>query len=180
MRIIAGKAGGRRLVSPETRQIRPTPDRVREALFSILGEVRDAVVVDGFAGTGALGCEALSRGARACYFIDRRDEAIAIIEQNLELIDARDFGIVLKGEFASQLVMIDDDPDLWLLDPPYHKGLGEAALEAMVGAACVTDRTLVVLEQDEDEEIVEVDGFELEDQRTYGRTRISLFRRVIE
>lgn len=180
MRIIAGKAGGRRLVSPETRLIRPTPDRAREAVFSILGDVRGAIVVDGFAGTGALGCEAISRGAEACYFIDSRDEAIAIIEENLEVIDARKQGIVLKGDFASQLLMIDEDPDLWLLDPPYNKGLGEAALEAMASAACVTDRALVVLEQEENEPLPDVDGFELEDQRVYGRTRVSFWRRVID
>ncbi|QDG51017.1 16S rRNA (guanine(966)-N(2))-methyltransferase RsmD [Persicimonas caeni] len=180
MRIIAGRAGGRSLASPETREIRPTPDRVREALFSILGDIHDAVVVDGFSGTGALGCEALSRGAKVCYFIERREEALELIDENLERIDARDQGIVLRGDFTKQLVMIDEDPDLWLLDPPYHKGLGQKALEEMVGAPCVSDQALVVLEQDLGEDVPEVDGFELEDTREYGRTRVSFFRRVVQ
>lgn len=178
MRIIAGRAGGRRIASPETREIRPTPDRVREAIFSILADVRDAVVVDGFAGTGALGCEALSRGARAAYFIDPSDEAIGLIEENLERIDARDQGIVLQGDFAAQLLMIDDDPDLWFLDPPYGTNGAHEALEAMHKADCVTDRTLVIVEQDEREDLPEAEGFELEDKRTYGRTRVAFFRRV--
>jgi 16S rRNA (guanine966-N2)-methyltransferase len=180
MRIIAGRAGGRRLAPFETREIRPTADRAREAIFSILGDVHGAVVVDGFAGTGAMGCEALSRGASVCYFIDPRNVAVDIIKENLERIDAPDQGIVLQGNFNKQLVMIDEDPDLWLLDPPYHQGLGQAALEAMVDTNCVTDRALVVLEQDIDEDVVEVDGFEHEDIREYGRARVSLFRRLIQ
>jgi 16S rRNA (guanine966-N2)-methyltransferase len=179
MRIIAGRAGGRSLASPEGRAIRPTPDRVREAIFSILGDISEAVVVDGFAGTGAMGCEALSRGAQACFFIDASEEAVELIEENLERIDAVDAGIVLHGEFAAQLLMIDDDPDLWFLDPPYWKGEGQVALEAMAEADCVTDRALVVLEQDAREELPEQDGFELEDERTYGDTRVSFFRRVV-
>lgn len=179
MRIIAGRAGGRSLASPETREIRPTPDRVREALFSILGDIRGAVVVDGFAGTGALGCEALSRGASVCFFIERRAEALALVDENLERIDAQDQGIVLRGRFDEQLAMVDEDPDLWLLDPPYHKELGRQALEAMVDAKCVTDRALVILEQDIGEEVPEVGGFSREDSREYGRTRVSFFRRVV-
>lgn len=180
MRIIAGRAGGRSLASPETREIRPTPDRVREALFSILGDIHGAVVVDGFSGTGALGCEALSRGASVCYFIEQREEALDLIEENLDRIDARDQAIVLRGEFTKQLAMIDEDPDLWLLDPPYHKGLGQKALEAMVDAECVTDRALVILEQDLGEDVLEVEGFHQEDIREYGRTRVTFFRRIVE
>lgn len=179
MRIIAGRAGGRRLASPESREIRPTPERVREAIFSILGNIQGAVVVDGFAGTGAMGCEALSRGARACYFIDPSPEALELIEENLERIDARDKGIVLEGSFDAQLLMIDDDPDLWLLDPPYGSDQVEPALEAMRDARCVTDRSMVVLEQDEREEIPQVEGFEKEDERVYGRARVLFLRRAV-
>ncbi len=178
MRIIAGSAGGRSLESPEDRSIRPTPDRVREAIFSILGNIRDAVVVDGFAGTGAMGCEALSRGAEVCYFIDHSQEAVGIIEENLERIDARERGIVLHGAFDHQLSMIDEEAQLWFLDPPYQQNKAQPALEAMVGADCVPDQALVVLEQDQGEEMPEVEGFELEDTRTYGRARVSFLRRV--
>lgn len=180
MRIIAGKAGGRRLVSPEDGSVRPTPDRVKEALFSIVGNLSGAIVADGFAGTGALGCEALSRGAAQCYFIDQRPESVELIEENLEIIDARDKGIILEGEFSHELEFIVDDPDLWLLDPPYNSGLGAAALQAMADANCVTDRALVVLEQEISEPIPEIDGFRREDAREYGRTRLTFFRRVVE
>jgi 16S rRNA (guanine966-N2)-methyltransferase len=178
MRIIAGRAGGRRLVTPEHGEIRPTPDRVKEALFSIVGNLNGAVVADGFAGTGALGCEALSRGASQCYFIDQRADAVELIEENLEIIDARDKGIILAGEFSHELDFVVDDPDLWFLDPPYNRGLGEKALEAMAHADCVTDRALIVLEQEISEPIPDVEGFRQEDSREYGRTRLTFFRRV--
>lgn len=177
MRIIAGLAGGRALATPRDRSIRPTTDLVREALFSILGDVRDVVVVDGYAGTGAMGCEALSRGASHCYFIDKSPEAIALVEENLERIDARDRGIILPGEFSEQLDRIADDPDLWLLDPPYPTELAPKALEALAEAACVTEGALVVIEQDENKPLAEHEAFDLEDGRTYGRNRIAFYRR---
>src|SRR5690554_3619799 len=86
MRIISGKARGLRLATPSTYHVRPTADRVREALFSILGDLEGAVVVDGFAGTGALGCEAISRGAARCYFFEKSREAVETVEENVRRI----------------------------------------------------------------------------------------------
>ncbi len=180
MRIIAGEAGGRNLESPEGQEIRPTPERAREALFSTLGNIAGAVVVDAFAGTGALGCEALSRGADLCYFIDTSPEAIELIEENLERIDARDRGIILEGDVEASLPLIYDDPDLWLLDPPYDTELGAAALEAMVASPVVTDGALVVLEQSTRAELPTTEGFRREDVREYGKTRLVYLRRITD
>lgn len=180
MRIIAGEAGGRNLASPETQKVRPTPERAREALFSTLGNIKDAVVVDGFAGTGALGCEALSRGAALCYFIDNRPESLDLIEENLERVDAGDRGVVLEGDVEESLPLIYDDPDLWLLDPPYHSGLGESLLERMGDSPIVTEGALIVLEQSTSEELPQVDAFRREDARKYGKTRLVYLRRVTE
>jgi len=179
MRIIAGRKRGQTLKSPDTYAIRPTPARVRESLFSILGDLNGAIVVDGFGGTGALGCEALSRGAAHCYFIERNNASADIIAENIERLDATSDSTLLRGAFDSQLARITDDPDLWLLDPPYSKEMGVAALQAMLKASCVTDQTMVVLEQQSDEPEVRVEGFALEDERTYGSTRLSFFRRQI-
>lgn len=179
MRIIAGRKRGQTLKSPETFATRPTPARVREALFSILGDLKGAVVVDGFGGTGALGCEALSRGADFCYFIERNNAAADLITENIARVDATANATVLRGRFERQLGHISRDPDLWLLDPPYNKELGLAALLAMRDARCVTDATLVVLEQQVDEASIEVEGFALEDTRTYGQTRLCFFRRQL-
>ena len=178
MRIIAGEAGGRSLATPEGREIRPTPERAREALFSTIGNLEGAVVADVYAGTGALGCEALSRGAKLCYFVDNGPEAIALVEENLDRIEAPDRGIVMEGDVIETLPMIYDDPDLWFLDPPYDTGLGAETLEAMREATCVTDEALIVLEQSTEEPTVEVDGFRIEDQRDYGQTRLVYYRRV--
>ena len=176
MRIIAGAAGGRNLATPEGRDIRPTPERAREALFSILDNLVDAIVVDAFAGTGALGCEALSRGAAMCYFIDEDPQAIDLVEENLDRIDGADRGIVLEGDFESSLPLIYDDPDLWFLDPPYDTGLGKSALEKMADSPAVTDEALIVLEQSTKEEVPEVKRFEVVDQREYGKTRLVFYR----
>ena len=176
MRIIAGEAGGRNLETPEGREIRPTPERAREALFSILDNIVDAIVVDGFAGTGALGCEALSRGAALCYFIDDRADSIDLVEENLDRIGAKDRGIILEGDFESSLPLIYDDPDLWLLDPPYESGLGQSALEKMAESPSVTDDALVVLEISDREEPPEVEGFEMVDRREYGKAQLIFYR----
>lgn len=177
MRIIAGRKRGQILKSPETFATRPTPARVREALFSILGDLNGAVVVDGFGGSGALGCEALSRGASFCYFIERSGASADVIVENIERVDATAQATVLRGDFTRQLGHITHDPDLWLLDPPYKKELGVAAMRAMLTASCVTEGALVVLEQQVDEAPVELSGFALEDTRTYGQTRLCFFRR---
>lgn len=179
MRIIAGKAGGRRLVSPRSNRIRPTGERVREALFSMLGDLDGAVVVDGFAGTGALGLEALSRGARRCYFFDRAREAVATIRENIERVGVSDEAIVGRHSFVRGLEkVVKDTPDLWFLDPPYGTGLAEEALTAMADAEdTVTAGALVVWESGADEEIIEASGFETVEQRSYGRSRLVFFRR---
>jgi 16S rRNA (guanine966-N2)-methyltransferase len=180
MRIIAGEAGGRNLASPETQEVRPTPERAREALFSTLGNITDAVVVDGFAGTCVFGCEGLSRGASLCYFIDDRPESIDLVEENLERIGAGDRGVVLEGDVEESLPLIYDDPDLWLLDPPYHSGLGKSLLEKMADSPVVTDGALIVLEQSTAEDLPQVDAFRQEDAREYGKTRLVYLRRVTE
>ena len=180
MRIIAGQARGRRLASPSDDKIRPTTDRVRESLFSILGDVTDAEVVDGFAGTGALGLEAMSRGARRCFFFDSSREAIATIRENARRVGVEARSVVRRCTFEQGLErFVEGTPDLWFLDPPYETGLAEQALQAMEEAEDrVTQGALVVWESARNEEIPELDSFELERERTYGSTRIVLLRCV--
>jgi len=178
MRIIAGEAGGRNLASPSGQEIRPTPERAREALFSTIGNLADAIVVDAYAGTGALGCEALSRGAALCYFFDTSDQAIGLVEENLDRIDDSDDAVILQGDAEESLPLIYDDPDLWFLDPPYDSGLGVETLQAMGDSPVVTEDALVVLEQSTLEEVPELEAYRIEDQRDYGKTRIVYYRRL--
>lgn len=134
MRVVAGSYGGRRLHAPAGRDTRPTSDRVREALFSVLGDLSGARVLDLYAGSGALGIEALSRGAASCEFVDRAPAAIAAIRRNLE-----DLGIEAPVHRRDALRALSDASgraaayDLVVLDPPYRHpaGLGRALSEAL-------------------------------------------------
>ena len=122
MRVVAGTARGRRLASPSGVDVRPTSDRVREAVFNALhsrGAVVDADVLDLFAGTGALGIEALSRGARRAVFVDRSAEAVDLVARNLRSCDLEDRARVVRADGLRWLTTTDDRWDLVLLDPPY-------------------------------------------------------------
>lgn len=144
----------------------------------MLGDLRGAVVVDGFAGTGALGLEALSRGAKRCYFFDRCGQAVDTIRENIRRVGVAEESVVGRYSFVDGLgKVIEGTPDLWFLDPPYGSGLAEEALRAMAVADVVTVGALVVWESDKDEEIPVIAGFELVEQRQYGRTRLVFFRR---
>jgi 16S rRNA (guanine966-N2)-methyltransferase len=119
VRVVAGELKGRRLVSPPRKaDVRPTSDRVREALFSILGDrVAGAEVLDLFAGTGALGIEALSRGAAHCTFVERDRAAVAAIDENIATLGLRDRSTVIVGEALTTALRIE--ADLAFADPPY-------------------------------------------------------------
>ena len=129
MRIIAGDYKGRRLYTPEDRRIRPTADKVKEALFSIIGDdIDEAVVCDLFSGTGNLGLEALSRGADKCYFGDNSADSIRLIKENIEMCRAGEYSEVIHGDFKKTLSMINEKVNVFFLDPPYYKDLWEPAM----------------------------------------------------
>src|SRR5579872_7217688 len=137
MRIIAGTHKGRRLEAPADQAIRPTADRVREALFSILAHRLEGFagrrVLDAFAGSGALGLEALSRGAESAVFMDRDRAALALCRRNAGTLQSSDRAQFLLSD-ATKPPHSDHRCDLILLDPPYGKGLGEKALSALTEA----------------------------------------------
>ncbi len=177
MRIIGGTARGRTLATPKDDRVRPTTDRIRESLFSIMGDFHDTIVMDGFAGTGALGCEALSRGATFCYFADPSRDSVALVEENLTRIDASDRAKVLPVRFDRALEQITHDPDVIFLDPPYATGLLEAAVEAVAKCHGIGKGALLVCEQGSDETPIRHPDFELDDERVYGATRITFLVR---
>ena len=136
MRVIAGALKGRRLQSPRWTGLRPTSDRLRETLFDVLGErVADAAVLDGFAGTGALGLEALSRGAAGAVFVERDRRAAALIAANLDRCGVRARAAIVNGTLPGALARAAPGRpfDLILLDPPY--AYPDAALGAILSAA---------------------------------------------
>jgi len=184
MRIVGGAFGGTRLAAPKSQSIRPTTDRVRESLFNILQHgfdlsFSDLRVLDLFAGTGALGLEALSRGAAHVVFVDTEIEARALIRQNIERTASGGASKVFRRD-ASRLGPAGALPafDLCFLDPPYRQGLGEAALSAARAGGWLKDQALCILEEDFRAEIETPQGFVLEDQRRIGDTAIRFFKNL--
>ncbi|HEY8161826.1 MAG: 16S rRNA (guanine(966)-N(2))-methyltransferase RsmD [Methylocystis sp.] len=183
MRIVGGALRGRALSAPRSQAIRPTSDRLRESVFDILAHrfddpVTGAAVIDLFAGTGALGLEALSRGAARALFVDDGTEARALLRANIETLglggvtrvfrrDATKLGAAPPGETFS----------LAFLDPPYGKGLAEPALRALIDGGWLTDGALVVIEEATDSTIELPASLKLEDARRYGDTQF-VFARV--
>ncbi len=180
MRIVSGRFRGKQLKSPSSDAVRPTSDRVREAVFNIIASrlgpgLEDVRVLDLFAGTGALGIEALSRGAAFAVFVDTGATARGLIREHIESFGLGGQSKLLKRD-ATALGRIEKfQPfDLVFLDPPYGKGLGEAALTAARDGGWLAPEALVVLEERADVEIAVPDGFSVVDRRSYGDTAISL------
>ena len=178
MRIIAGEWRGRPLLAPPGRATRPTADRVRETLFSMLasrlGSFEDLRVADLFAGSGALGFEALSRGAATATFVDRDPAAAAAIRANAAKLGASDRVTILGG---SALALPKSDPfDLVFVDPPYAPDSGTRALKAVVSAGWLAPGGWISVETARGDP-VEPGDLVLETERVVGRARLWLLRR---
>jgi 16S rRNA (guanine966-N2)-methyltransferase len=181
MRIVAGAFRGRRISGPSGEGLRPTSDRLREAIFNVLAHsygdpVAGARVIDLFAGTGALGLEALSRGAAHALFVDVGGEARALIRENVEALAAGGVTRIFRRD-ATKLGPTQDDPfTLAFLDPPYGKGLAPRALASLREGRWLAPGALVVVEEEAEAEIGEAHGFARLERRDYGDTQIVIFR----
>lgn len=178
MRIIAGTWRGRRLLTPADRAIRPTSDRAREALFSILEhgapELRGARFLDLFCGTGAVGLEAASRGAAEVLLIDDDARALRLARANLEQFGAAE-RVRLAVRDATRLGLASQLYDLVFLDPPYRSGLAAPALAALREGWLATGARIVV-EVDAKETLAPAPGYVLEQERRYGAARFVFLR----
>lgn len=185
MRIVGGELRGSKLTPPKGDKIRPTSDRVRESLFNILAhgsvsfDFSGTRVLDLFAGTGALGIEALSRGARTCVFIDQDVDARGLVRTNIEALgltgqvkvwrrDAAKLGVAGKGEQFN----------LIFADPPYGLGMGQKALDAAMSGGWLLEDGVFVLEERKDVEIATPESAELLDRRVYGKAQILMFKKL--
>ncbi len=150
MRVVAGEFKGRRLLGPKGSDARPTSDKVREAIFSMLGPLDDERVLDLFAGTGALGIEALSRGASSATFVESDSKAIAIVRRNLdEIVHDSDRATVVRGDALRSLSRLQDaSVDLVFIDPPYAEAAGLGPKLARALPRVVSKRGVVVTESD--------------------------------
>ena len=178
MRIIAGEWRGRRIAAPKGDLTRPTADRTRETLFSMLvsriGSFDGLQVLDLFAGSGALGLEALSRGAERCLFVEQDSEALRALRSNIEALAARERAVVQAGSVL-QLGPARSAYDLILLDPPYGTGAGQVALDRMLRLGWIGPQSWISLETDS-REAVAVAGLAIAAERISGKAKLTLLR----
>jgi 16S rRNA (guanine966-N2)-methyltransferase len=179
MRVVGGKFRGRGLVSPEHEGLRPTADRVRESVFNILlhgiedFDIEGARVVDLFAGTGALGIEALSRGAAYCLLVEEAAEARALIRTNVEALGLTGVTRIFRRDATDLGPVGNIEPfRLAFLDPPYGKGLGEKALVSLRDGDWLVPGAVIVLEERANASVELPSGFAELDRRTYGEAQV--------
>ena len=177
MRIIAGDYKGRRLQSPQDYSIRPTTDKVKEALFSILTEkIWGSRVLDLFAGTGNLGIEALSRGAETCVFTDSSRESLRLIRENIAHCKDKEGARVEAGDYRKILGNQTEPFDIILLDPPYNKGLLDECFRLIAENELMAEDGVIVAEHRREEKMPEeLHGFQKQKERRYGIVMLSIY-----
>lgn len=180
MRVIAGEARGRRLKSPKGMQVRPTIDRVKEALFNIIGTgIYEARFLDLYGGTGSIGIEALSRGARQSVFVEREPRNVKLIRENLTLCKCIEHSQIYQcsvQEALNRLGASSEQFDYIWLDPPYGKQLIEPTIEGIVMHRLLVPGGIVIAEHGRREEIYRIiKGLECFRQNNYGDTTLSFF-----
>ena len=182
MRVIAGSARSLPLKAPEGLDTRPTQDRIKETLFNILQmDIPECVFADFFAGSGGIGIEALSRGAKKAYFIDNSPAAIACINDNLSFTKLADRAIVFKQEITSAIYNIfEKHVDIIFMDPPYNQGLEKSVLELLAGAKYCDSDTLIIVEADlhTDFDYAESLGFEVTREKKYKNNKHVFLRKI--
>lgn len=178
MRIVAGDWRGRKLVAPKGEATRPTADRTRETLFNMLasrlGSFNDLQIADLFAGSGALGIEALSRGAAHCLFVEQEEPALKTIRENVAALDARARTDIRAGSVMN-LGPAKQAYDLILLDPPYYSGAAIVALDRLQRLGWIEDGTWIAVETAFNEDVI-VKGLGIAVERKVGRAKLTLLQ----
>jgi 16S rRNA (guanine966-N2)-methyltransferase len=182
MRVSGGRLGGRTLKGPSSQNVRPTSDRLRAAIFNVLAHAYDdaadgARVIDLFAGTGALGIEALSRGASFALFVDDSAEGRALLRENIEALGLGGTTKIFRRDASKLGPMPPQDKfTLAFLDPPYGKGLAERALVSLREGGWLAENALVIVEEAADAEVDIPEGYDVIEKRAYGDTQIVILK----
>ena len=180
MRVIAGKAKGTKINSVEDVTTRPTLDRVKEPLFSIIQNyLEDANVLDLFAGCGALGIESLSGGSKQATFCDKSYKVIKILKENLKKARLEEQSIVICKDYKKCLEQAKNKYDIIFIDPPYKLDIGVDAIKKIIDLKLLAKEGIIILETDEEErDIKELEKLEIEiyDKRKYGRVKLLFLR----
>ena len=177
MRVITGEARGRKLVTLEGEDVRPTTDRVKEGMFNIIQfDLEGANVIDLFAGAGQLGIEALSRGAKHCTFIDSANRSVEVVKQNLKTVGFEKRASVFCGDAKMYIGLSKDNFDIALLDPPYNKNIIDAVLPSV--AEKMTDYGVIICESALDETLPQTAGeFSIYREYRYGKIKLTAYRK---
>ena len=180
MRVITGKARGVQLKTPDGMQTRPTADRVKEALFSIINfDIPGAEVLDLFGGTGQLGIEALSRGAKSAVFVDQSEQACRLIRENLKRTKLEQQARVVRGDYMDYLSRCRESYDIILLDPPYAEVFLENALKRITEIDILRSGGIIVAERPLEKELPwEFEGYTRSKDYKYGKILLTIYRKA--
>ena len=180
MRVITGKARGISLKTPNGQQTRPTSDRVKEALFSIIQfEIAGARVLDLFGGTGQLGIEALSRGAKSAVFVDYNESACSLIRENLNRCGFATNAKVIRSDYLSYLNCCTDQFDIIILDPPYGELFLEKSLKMITEIDILQSSGIIITERSSEKELLcDLPGYSRSKDYKYGNTLLAMYRKL--
>lgn len=182
MRVISGSARGRKLKAPEGLNTRPTTDRIKESLFNIIAaDLYECRFLDLFSGSGGMGIEALSRGAKKAVFVDNNRNSVAVINDNIRATRFEDRALVLNCDISgaiSKLGSIGEKFDIIFMDPPYNRGFVESTLTYIVKADILADDGYIIAEQSQEDKTPEVHGLEVFRIKDYKITKMTFLSAV--
>ena len=180
MRVIAGSARSLPLITPEGLDTRPTTDRIKETLFNMLqSDLPNCVFFDFFSGSGGIGIEALSRGARKAYFIDNNKNALSCIKKNVEFTKFTDCAVIINRDVRDAIPTMNDKADIIFMDPPYSLGIESAIMQLLVQSSCINEDTIIIIEADKNKDFCEIEklGFQIYKEKIYKTNKHVFFRK---
>ena len=182
MRVISGSARGLKLKAPEGLSTRPTTDRIKESLFNIISaDLYDCRFLDLFSGSGAIGTEALSRGAECAVMVDADFKSINIINDNVKAARVQDRAEVIKGDVVSaikKLGLRGDKFDIIFMDPPYNKGLVQTTVQAIANADILCDDGFIIAEQSQEDDLPDINGLDIFRVKDYKVTKMTFLQKA--
>ena len=178
MRVIAGSCRSLPLVTPEGEGTRPTTDRIKETLFNMIqGEIPDCVFYDFFAGSGGIGIEALSRGAKHAYFVENGKNALECIRKNLTFTKMADKATVVSRDILGAIPFLNEKADVIFMDPPYQLEIEPAVCQMLKQSGCLKQNTLIIIEAEKDRDLSEIEslGYTLLKEKIYKTNKHVFF-----
>ncbi len=178
MRVIAGICRSLPLVTPEGDDTRPTTDRIKETLFNMIqGEIPDCVFYDFFSGSGAIGIEALSRGAKHAYFVENNKKALECIKKNLNFTKLTEQATVVSRDVLGAIPFLDEKADIIFMDPPYQLEIEASVMQMLKQSGCLKENTLIIVEADKNRDFSDITalGFTIIKEKVYKSNKHVFF-----